>query len=131
VAIGVFGPAFVPNLLVIAVLVVSVASQGVKIIVDTDLQHECADEYRGRVFSLADTTFNGSFVLGLLLAALVLPPDGKSIEVLITVAIGFVAIAIWYAVVGGRWAKQVGDDIRDVDGPGAPGHNASYVRAGL
>jgi hypothetical protein len=130
VAIGVFGPPFVPPLLLIAVLVVALAGQGIKIIVDTDLQHECADEFRGRVFSLADTTFNGSFVLGTLLAAFVLPPDGKSIEVLLAVAIGFVAIAVWYGVVGGRWAKQVGDDIRDSAGAEPPTRDVPYVRAG-
>jgi hypothetical protein len=130
VAIGVFGSPFVPHLLVIAVFVVSLSGQGIKIIVDTDLQHECADEYRGRVFSLADTAFNGSFVLGLLLAALVLPPDGKSLGVLIGVAVGFVAIAAWYSFVGGRWARQVGDDIRDPEGPGSHGHDARYARAG-
>ncbi|GAA1034151.1 MFS transporter [Virgisporangium ochraceum] len=114
-AIAVFGPAFTPYLLAIAVFFVNLAGQGVKIVVDTDLQHECADDYRGRVFSLSDTMFNVSFVLGLFLAALVLPADGRSVEVLFSVALGFVVVAIWYAFTGGRWALRVGDDIAQPD----------------
>ena len=41
-----------------------------------------------------------------------LPTDGRSVEVLFSVALGFVAVAIWYAFTGGRWAMRVGDDIR-------------------
>jgi MFS family permease len=111
-AVGVLGPSFDLALLGVAVFVVGLAGQGVKIVVDTDLQHECADDFRGRVFSLSDTAFNVSYVIGLLLAALVLPPDGQSAGVLLTVALGFVAVAIWYAATGGRWAQRVGDDIR-------------------
>ena len=111
-AIAVFGPSFSPYLLAIAVFFVNLAGQGAKIIVDTDLQHECADDYRGRVFSLSDTMFNVSFVVGLFLGALVLPTDGRSVEVLFSVSLGFVVVAIWYAFTGGRWAMRVGDDIR-------------------
>jgi hypothetical protein len=111
-AIGVLGPSFDLALLGVAVFTVGLAGQGVKIVVDTDLQHECADDFRGRVFSLSDTAFNVSYVLGMLLAALVLPSDGQSVGVLLTVAFGFVAVAIWYAITGGRWAQRVGDDIR-------------------
>jgi hypothetical protein len=114
-AVAVFGPPFTPYLLAVAVFFVNLAGQGVKIVVDTDLQHECADDYRGRVFSLSDTAFNVSFVLGLLLAVLVLPPDGRSVETMFTVALGFVAVALWYVVAGGRWAMRVGDDIRQPD----------------
>jgi MFS family permease len=114
-AIAVFGPSFAPYLLAVAVFVVNLAGQGVKIVVDTDLQHECADDYRGRVFSLGDTMFNVSFVVGLFIGALVLPVDGRSVEVLFSVALGFVVVAIWYAFTGGRWAMRVGDDIRQPD----------------
>jgi MFS family permease len=111
-AVALFGPAFTPYMLAVAVFVVNLAGQGVKIVVDTDLQHECADDFRGRVFSLSDTMFNISFVLGLFMAALVLPSGGRSVEVLFTVALGFVVVAVWYAFAGGRWAERVGDDIR-------------------
>jgi hypothetical protein len=54
------------------------------------------------------------------MAALVLPPDGQSLGVLITVAVGFVAVSLWYAVLGGRWAQRVGDDISQPEGVTAP-----------
>jgi len=126
VAIGAFGPPFQPHLLVIAVLVVNIAGQGVKLVVETDLQHECEDEYRGRVFSLNDTAFNISFVTGMLVAALVLPPDGRSVAMLVVVAVGFVAVSLWYAVVGGRWAQRVGDDIRGPALAAGPEHRIRY-----
>jgi MFS family permease len=111
-AVAVFGPAFTPYMLAAAVFVINLGGQGAKIVVDTDLQHECADDYRGRVFSIGDTAFNASFVLGLFVAALVLPHDGQSVETLYAVALGFVVVGIWYAFAGGRWAMRVGDDIR-------------------
>jgi hypothetical protein len=97
----------------VAVFFVNLASQGIKIVVDTALQHECADEFRGRVFSVNDTAFNGCFVVGMFIAAYLLPFNGRSIGVLTAVAIGFQLIAVWYAVVGGRWARRVGDDIAE------------------
>jgi hypothetical protein len=127
VAIAALGPPFHPGLLALAVLVVSIAGQGVKIVVETDLQHECDDDYRGRVFSLNDTAFNATFVAGMFIAALILPPDGRSIGVLVAVAVGFVAVSLWYAVVGGRWAMRVGDDIRQPE-PVPPPPVAAPVR---
>jgi len=97
--------------LVVATLLINVAAQGIKIVVDTDLQHECDDEYRGRVFSVNDTTYNLAFVGGLFLAAEALPADGHSPTMLVLVSIGFLLLTAWYARVGGRWARRVGDDI--------------------
>jgi hypothetical protein len=109
----VFGLPFRAGLLAAAVLVINIATQGIKIVVDTDLQHECDDVYRGRVFSVNDTAFNVSFVVGLFLGALVLPADGHAPAVLIVVATGYALVAAWYWVVAGRWARRVGDDIAD------------------
>ena len=102
---AVFGPPFVAVPAAVAVFVVNIAGQGVKIVVDTDLQHECADEYRGRVFSLSDTRSTSASWRACSLAALVLPPDGRSVEVLVAVALGFVAVALWYA----RGRRPVGE----------------------
>jgi predicted MFS family arabinose efflux permease len=113
VVIVAFGLPFRAGLLAVAVFVVNIAAQGIKIVVDTDLQHECDDVYRGRVFSVNDTAFNVSFVIGLFVGALVLPPDGHSPAVLIVVAVGYTLVAGWYAIVAGRWARRVGDDIAD------------------
>ena len=112
-AVLAFGLPFRPGLLVAAVFAINIASQGIKIVVDTALQHECDDNFRGRVFSVNDTAFNLCFVVGLFVGALVLPPDGHAPAVLVTVVVGFALVAVWYGVVGGRWAKRVGDDIAD------------------
>ncbi|GGM10111.1 MFS transporter [Dactylosporangium sucinum] len=111
-----FGLPFDPVLLLGAVFVTSLAAQGLKIVTDTSLQHECADEYRGRVFSINDTAFNITLVAGMYLGALTLPENGRSAAVLGTVAAGYVLAAAGYAVLGGRWARRVGDDIAEPDG---------------
>lgn len=92
----VFGLPFIPALLLVAVFLVNVASQSMKITVDATIQHECEDSYRGRIFSVNDTAFNLMFVVGLFTAALTLPPNGRSATALITVAVAFVALAAWY-----------------------------------
>ncbi|MFI5913887.1 MFS transporter [Dactylosporangium sp. NPDC051541] len=115
VAILGFGLPFDPVLLLGAVFVTNLAAQGIKIVTDTSLQHECADEYRGRVFSINDTTFNIALVAGMYLGALTLPDTGRSAAVLCVVAAGYVLAAGGYAALGGRWARRVGDDIA---GPG-------------
>lgn len=111
VAVLVFGLPFTAPLLVVAVFCVNVAAQGIKIVVDTSIQHECDDEYRGRVFAVNDTTFNLSYVAGMFAAALTLPADGHSPVAVFIVAIGYAVVAGWYAVAAGRWARREGDDI--------------------
>jgi MFS family permease len=111
VAVFALGLPFRSPLLVVATFVINVAAQGIKIVVDTALQHECEDEYRGRVFSVNDTTYNLAFVLGLFGAAMAVPDDGKSPTTLVLVSVGYLVLAAWYARVGGRWARRVGDDI--------------------
>lgn len=111
-----FGLPFDPTLLLGAVFVANVAAQGIKIVTDTSLQHECADEFRGRVFSINDTAFNIMLVAGMYIGALTLPYNGRSAAVLGFVALGYLLAAAGYAVLGGRWARRVGDDIAQPDG---------------
>ncbi|WP_432982571.1 MFS transporter [Dactylosporangium sp. CA-233914] len=106
-----FGLPFDPVLLLGAVFVTNLAAQAIKIVTDTALQHECADEFRGRVFSINDTAFNVTLVAGMYLGALTLPDTGRSAAVLGTVALGYVLAGVGYAALGGRWARRVGDDI--------------------
>lgn len=96
------GPTFAKALFVIPVFVLNMAAQSTKIIVDTALQHQCADEFRGRVFSVNDTAFNLTFVVGLFIAAVALPADGRSVSAVVAVAAGYAGLAVWYAVVGRR-----------------------------
>jgi MFS family permease len=99
IAAAIFGLGlpFVAGLLLIAAAVMNIASQSIKIIVDATLQHECDDDYRGRIFSLNDTVFNLCMVSGLFLAALTLPPNGKSVAGLVCVAIGYLLLALWFS----------------------------------
>ncbi|WP_433054131.1 MFS transporter [Dactylosporangium sp. CS-033363] len=111
-----FGLPFDPVLLLGAVFVTNMAAQGIKIVTDTSLQHECADEYRGRVFSINDTAFNLTLVAGMYIGALTLPETGRSALVLCVIAACYVLAAAGYAALGGRWARRVGDDIAAPDG---------------
>lgn len=110
-AVLVFGLPFRALMLVLAVFFINVSAQGIKIVVDTAVQHECADEYRGRVFSVNDTAFNLCFVAGLFTGALVLPGNGKSATALVVISAGYLLVAAWYAVAAGRWVRRAGDDI--------------------
>lgn len=88
---------FVPMLLVVATFVANVSSQGIKIVVDTNVQVHCAENFRGRIFSVQDTLFNLLFVIGLFIAAVTLPPDGHSVAAICVVAAGYLTLAAGYA----------------------------------
>jgi MFS family permease len=85
-----------PSLLV-AVFVLGLASQGIKICVDTIVQAGVDDAFRGRVFSLYDVIFNVAFVAAAATAAVVLPEDGRSHAVLVAVSAGYLLTAVGYA----------------------------------
>ncbi|WP_432136561.1 MULTISPECIES: MFS transporter [unclassified Streptomyces] len=78
--------------LVLAV-VLGLVTQGAKISTDTVVQATVVDEFRGRTFSLYDVFFNVAFVGAAGAAALMLPPDGRSEALVITIAVIYAAIA--------------------------------------
>jgi hypothetical protein len=82
-----------------AALVLSMGVQGGKIAVDTIVQRDVADAFRGRAFALYDVVFNAAFLLAAGIAALVLPPDGYSRPLLITLAglYGVIGLTYWRA----------------------------------
>ena len=92
------GLPFNKPLLLFATFLINVASQSMKIIVDATIQHEIDDTFRGRIFSVNDTAFNICFVCGLFVTALSFPGDGRSVVGLLTVATGFVVLAVWFAI---------------------------------
>jgi len=100
------GLPFVPLLFVIATFSVSLAAQGIKIVVDTRIQQECHDDFRGRVFSVNDTLYNMCFVAGLFAAALALPADGRSVAAIVLVGVGYLVLAGWFAMAAGRVANR-------------------------
>jgi MFS family permease len=91
-----FGAPFSMSLLLVSSLALGFATQATKVCVDTLVQSNVEDEFRGRVFSLYDTIFNLSFVAAAILAAFVLPTNGKSLAALVAMSAGYLAIAAVY-----------------------------------
>ncbi|GII80425.1 MFS transporter [Sphaerisporangium rufum] len=81
--------------------VLGVTGQSVKICADTIVQRDVEDAYLGRVFSIYDMLFNGAFVLAAVVAAFMLPPDGRSYPVLVLASAGYVLSAIGYRLISG------------------------------
>jgi MFS family permease len=94
--------------LLVGALLLGFATQSAKICVDTIVQEEIDDDFRGRVFSFYDTLFNLTFVVASVVAAFVLPENGKSYPVLVGIGVGYLAIAWGYA------AAERGPASRDV-----------------
>jgi MFS family permease len=95
---------FVPWLeqgwVVVGAFLVGLASQSVKICVDTVVQETIDDGYRGRVFAFYDVLFNVAFVSAAALAALVVPSDGSGRWLYGLIGCVYGAAAAAYAVVG-------------------------------
>ena len=92
-----FGIPFAMAPLLAGAAVLGFTTQSAKICVDTIVQEEIDDDFRGRVFSFYDTLFNLTFVVAAVVAAFVLPTNGKSYPVLFTIAGGYALIAALYA----------------------------------
>jgi hypothetical protein len=73
----------------------------VKICVDSTVQQQVDDAYRGRVFSVYDMAYNATYVAAAAVAATVLPKSGKSFVVMACLAAGYIlaaAIFAWLSV---------------------------------
>ncbi|MFE7469505.1 MFS transporter, partial [Streptomyces sp. NPDC057499] len=85
---------FDPLPMLAAAFVLGLVTQGAKIATDTVVQTSVADSFRGRVFSLYDVLFNVAFVGAAAVAALLLPPDGRSVAVVVGVAVVYAVVAV-------------------------------------
>ncbi|MFD6654566.1 MFS transporter [Streptomyces parvus] len=94
VLVPALGLSFAPVPMLIAAFVLGVVTQGSKIATDTVVQTSVDDSFRGRVFSLYDVLFNVAFVSAAAVAALMLPPDGRSVTVVAVVAVLYAAVAV-------------------------------------
>ena len=74
----------------------ALAAQGAKIAVDTIVQRDTDDAFRGRAFALYDVLYNAAFVGAAALAALVLPDAGYSRAVFAALALVYLATAAIY-----------------------------------
>ena len=97
VALPALGLPFDPMLLVAATFLMNLSSQGIKIVVDTNVQTYCDENFRGRVFSVEDTLYNVLYVIGLFIAAATLPVDGHSPTAIVAISLGYLAVALGYA----------------------------------
>lgn len=79
-----------------AAALLGLSVQGAKIAVDTIVQRDTADAFRGRAFSLYDMLYNAAFVGAAALAAVALPDTGWSRGVFAALALVYVALAVAY-----------------------------------
>jgi MFS family permease len=93
--------------LLVGAAFIGVASAGAKICVDTIVQEQVEDDFRGRVFSFYDTLFNVTFVAAAVVAALTLPRTGRSSPTVVFLAAGYAATAAMYALAELRADRRV------------------------
>ncbi|MFI0238453.1 MFS transporter [Streptomyces sp. NPDC016845] len=91
------GLPFAPVPTLVAAFVLGLTTQGAKIATDTVVQSSVDDGFRGRIFSVYDVLFNISFVGAAGVAALMLPPDGRSIPLVVFIAALYGTIALGMA----------------------------------
>ncbi|WP_236683201.1 MFS transporter [Demequina sediminicola] len=86
-----------PWALLTSAVIVSFAVQGAKIAVDTIVQRDTSDDYRGRAFTLYDMAFNVAFIGSAVVAGLTLPDSGYSRTVMGVVMVLYVMVGLIYA----------------------------------
>lgn len=100
--------------LLVCAAALGLAAQGAKIAVDTIVQRDTADEFRGRAFALYDVMYNAAFVGAAALAAVALPDTGWSRAVFVALAVGYAAAALGYRATTARAVAS-----HDAEGPAA------------
>ncbi|MEU2773137.1 MFS transporter [Streptomyces sp. NPDC007162] len=100
--------------MLVAAFVLGLITQGAKIATDTVVQSAVDDSFRGRIFSVYDVLFNVAFVGAAGVAAVMLPPDGRSAALVITVALLYAAVAAAMA----RYEAQQGRKQQGESGEG-------------
>ncbi|MET8078197.1 MFS transporter [Streptomyces sp. NPDC005303] len=94
VLVPALGLPFATAPMLIAAFVLGLITQGAKIATDTIVQSSVDDGFRGRIFSVYDVLFNIAFVAAAGVAALILPADGRSATLVVTVAVLYATIAV-------------------------------------
>ena len=104
-----------------AAALLGLAAQGTKIAVDTIVQRDTGDEFRGRAFAFYDVLYNAAFVGAAALAAFTLPDTGWSRPVFVVLAVAYVATAVVLWLRGARTPAEVeGDGVPDAAPDAAP-----------
>lgn len=97
ILVAALGLPFAATPMLVAAFVLGLTTQGAKIATDTIVQSSVEDGFRGRTFSVYDVLFNVAFVGAAGVAALILPPDGRSAPLVVTVAVIYAAVAVTMA----------------------------------
>jgi MFS family permease len=92
------GAIYVRAPLMVAAFLLGLTAQCIKICVDTLVQAHVADEFKGRVFVIYDMIFNVVLVVASVIAAVILPANGKSVIIMIIMAAGYLLVALGFAL---------------------------------
>jgi MFS family permease len=85
--------------LMVAAFGLGIVAQSVKICVDTLVQANVDDDFKGRVFVIYDMIFNVVLVSAAAIGALIVPTTGKSVLVLAVLAGCYLLIGVWFTLV--------------------------------
>jgi MFS family permease len=96
------GSIFTRPTLIAASFLIGLMAQCVKMNCDTLVQAHVADDYKGRVLVLYDIAFNTPMVVAGVIAALVLPDNGRSLVAFLVCAALYAVMALGFAWASGR-----------------------------
>jgi MFS family permease len=99
IVVGILGPPFSQPAFLILGFFLGLAGQGIAICATTILQEQVSDDYRGRAFSFYDMFFNALFVGGAGVSAAFMPATGRSVPLMLAIAIGYVLVAGGYLAI--------------------------------
>ena len=107
----------VPNapgltVLLVAAGLLGMAAQGAKIAVDTIVQRDSEDEYRGRAFAFFDVLYNAAFVGAAALAAVVVPDTGWSPTLFVALAVVYLLVGLLVGLKGAREPHRADQRLR-------------------
>lgn len=91
----------------VAAATLGLAAQGAKIAVDTIVQRDTDDAFRGRAFAIYDVLYNAAFVGAAALAAALLPDTGYSRALFAALAAGYALAGLVYAGASRRTRQPV------------------------
>ncbi|MGY4992096.1 MFS transporter [Streptomyces sp. 900105245] len=106
VLVPALGLSFATGPLLVAAFLLGLTTQGAKIATDTIVQSSVDDGFRGRVFSVYDVLFNVAFVGAAGVAALMLPPSGRSAVLVVLVALVYGTVAVTLGRFERRWGRE-------------------------
>jgi MFS family permease len=104
------GAVFARVPLLVAGFLLGVTAQSIKLCVDTLVQAHVADEVKGRVFVLYDMVFNIALVLAALVAAMVLPADGRSVPALAVLAVAYLILGLAFGLLSRGMSMDEGTE---------------------